>query len=921
MWRVVLLLAFVVGTWETRADDSEALCSNRGWRNETTGNCNCINGFFGWKCQNKYCPHGTSWHSKPLVSHKRNIERVPCSNAGNCDLDTGKCTCRPGYEGRACERMSCPTRRQIRFAQEFDEFYSNRVYDSNNVEPFHTNINIGVSGDTQNTPPGMDPMQGNKIWKAGAVPGLDPPCSGHGRCRTMYEAGTMWDGLTVQHPPVYYDSWEADKIQGCLCDPGWEGFDCSLRKCPWGRDPLDTSAAATGTTLKNEEYVISCQADAGYFAIDIMGGTTGPIPFDADPIFLKHMLEGVRGVGSVDVVMEEAPDGLPAVCHAAAAGLTTFTLLEHPGQLAPARINTVLAASRAQPASATALALTTGSGVISFISQYRLTCNACVNCHGQVRFRYGRSITDAISVAATGAATAIDTAVTGLFTASNAGWVDLSVTVTIPDDGTDNADKICSGADNTVHIDISSQYGNIPGLMLVDGSYREDLTYIEKGFGGESLNVTLSSNSGNGELYECSNQGSCDRSTGVCVCHAIEDFTVRDRHVTLSKSAASDTLGGAGTRGDCGYMEHNLGCRTEDASACSGQGTCAGGKCRCFTGFSGMDCRLRDCPVGTAWFDQPTSASTAHEQATCSNRGFCNRKTGICACQAGFTGAACDVQECPLDGEGRYCSGHGYCKSVNEIFRLYGLEYGHHLHPDLNNLQTWDGNMFHECICAANYAGGEYGHPLKTPEDPRDRPTIAAMGARPVPGWTGFSCNHRLCPRGDTNMEENNERNGLVQKEEQRVICSMGSTPTEGFKITHYGQTTNLIAASSNAAEIKRVIEAINTVGNVTVTIEHISGTACNAAQTSGTGVVISFDTEGGNHPNMVVESTTGIDVSVEGVTDGTSANLECGGPNQGMCDRRTGICECKSNRYSSDGENKMGANGDCSYRPDHLPY
>jgi len=26
-----------------------------------------------------------------------------------------------------------------------------------------------------------------------------------------------------------YDGWDADMIHGCVCDDGWEGYDCSLR--------------------------------------------------------------------------------------------------------------------------------------------------------------------------------------------------------------------------------------------------------------------------------------------------------------------------------------------------------------------------------------------------------------------------------------------------------------------------------------------------------------------------------------------------------------------------------------------------------------------------------------------------------------------------------------------------------------------
>jgi hypothetical protein len=43
-------------------------------------------------------------------------------------------------------------------------------------------------------------------------------CSGHGLCRYIRELST-------------YDAynWDAEKIQGCLCDAGFEGIDCAQR--------------------------------------------------------------------------------------------------------------------------------------------------------------------------------------------------------------------------------------------------------------------------------------------------------------------------------------------------------------------------------------------------------------------------------------------------------------------------------------------------------------------------------------------------------------------------------------------------------------------------------------------------------------------------------------------------------------------
>ena len=48
------------------------------------------------------------------------------------------------------------------------------------------------------------------------------------------------------------------------------------------------------------------------------------------------------------------------------------------------------------------------------------------------------------------------------------------------------------------------------------------------------------------------------------------------------------------------------------------------------------------CPSGKAWADQATGNDVAHQPAECSARGTCNRATGQCLCDTGFTGSACN---------------------------------------------------------------------------------------------------------------------------------------------------------------------------------------------------------------------------------------------------------------------------------------
>jgi len=94
---------------------------------------------------------------------------------------------------------------------------------------------------------------------------------------------------------------------------------------------------------------------------------------------------------------------------------------------------------------------------------------------------------------------------------------------------------------------------------------------------------------------------------------------------------------------------------------CNGHGVCdwCYDKCICQEGFGSpsdnimlgknirKDCSERVCPSGKAIADIPSSATQAHAQAECSNRGICNRDSGECKCFYPFAGYACERMSCP----------------------------------------------------------------------------------------------------------------------------------------------------------------------------------------------------------------------------------------------------------------------------------
>ncbi|KDO28907.1 hypothetical protein SPRG_05778 [Saprolegnia parasitica CBS 223.65] len=63
--------------------------------------------FTGADCSRRTCSRGKAFVDIPTANEAAH-QLVECSNRGLCDYASGVCQCFPGFEGKACERMSCP---------------------------------------------------------------------------------------------------------------------------------------------------------------------------------------------------------------------------------------------------------------------------------------------------------------------------------------------------------------------------------------------------------------------------------------------------------------------------------------------------------------------------------------------------------------------------------------------------------------------------------------------------------------------------------------------------------------------------------------------------------------------------------------------------------------------------------------------
>jgi len=243
----------------------EIACSGHGvCRDSPTYQCMCQAGWTSVDCSARTCPYDVAWFDRP-ISDGRAHQLAECSNNGLCDRTKGECTCAIGFEGGACERLSCPG---------------------------------------------------------------SPVCNGHGKCLTMSHRAELAElngdvtDLSYGATPNKPSTWDFDKIQGCACDQGYEGFDCSLRSCPYGDDPR-TAWYTSGNHL-DEVQMLTCtavgqgQAVDSTFRLSFRCGkynniqkvtinercTTDPIPWDATEKQVMAALVKLKTIGGETIGSE-----------------------------------------------------------------------------------------------------------------------------------------------------------------------------------------------------------------------------------------------------------------------------------------------------------------------------------------------------------------------------------------------------------------------------------------------------------------------------------------------------------------------------------------------------------------------------------------------------------------------------------------
>ena len=254
-------------------------------------------------------------------------------------------------------------------------------------------------------------------------------------------------------------------------------------------------------------------------------------------------------------------------------------------------------------------------------------------------------------------------------------------------------------------------------------------------------------------------------------------------------------------------LTHGAIANTICPNSCSGHGTCDSTRdCSCFAGFSGADCSERDCLTGPAWFAPPSATDVGHtEEYECSNAGTCDRATGICTCDSRFEGTACQRLKCPTGAGSTPCSGHGRCLTMAQIADDRN---DHSTFYETTYTGVWDADRIQGCACDI--------------------------------GFTGYDCSERVCISGDDPMT------GGQVDEIQDINCLCGSGECSGsFRLSFRGQLTTAIAPEADESDVEAALEALSTIGDVTVTLDNGAQGVCDPSNTAS----VQFLTEHGDLP------------------------------------------------------------------------
>jgi len=367
-------------------------------------------------------------------------------------------------------------------------------------------------------------------------------------------------------------------VSGCVCDPGWFGPDCTLRRCPTGDDPFTGMIGDVNGVQVNEKQIVTCVANGGSFTLEFDGQTTEAISFDAAVGDLVTHLEALKNVNSdYGSAIKVTYTGSNVIACTDAGNAITIEFLQNFGALPLLTPD----GSRLDHSSALFEPLITSTSSVTGTKE-NVECSNRGICEENT----------GVCTCSEGFATS-----NGYCEAGQRGDCGFATETIIdcPGEVACNGVGVCSGAPRYL-------------CECIEGYSGADCTEMVCPSGRSWFDFPVSTNSAHYSRTVCSDAGRCDKSTGTCECMvgftgaACERTACAGDDVFCSGNGHCESVEQmarhANDNGDFldvtyGVVENNP--ATWDYDKLYG--------CSCDAGFGGYDCSEMSCPFG----DDPDS--------------------------------------------------------------------------------------------------------------------------------------------------------------------------------------------------------------------------------------------------------------------------------------------------------------------------
>jgi len=231
-----------------------------------------------------------------------------CSGNGLCNKYS-QCECNEGFQGADCSEYICPSGRA----------WGDMATDTDTAHAVVECSNRGICDRTTGECTCMEGFTGAACERLSC----ESDCNDHGVCMSYrrFAERTMNDDSESY---TYETPWDADKVYGCVCDESFINYDCILRDCPHGDDPLTDGQV-------NEEQLLRCTSSGGSFVLYYKGKPSETISADATEAEVEAALTYINAIIGIDVTFSTGD----AVCNDEDTNIVTIEFTQNFGEQPP----------------------------------------------------------------------------------------------------------------------------------------------------------------------------------------------------------------------------------------------------------------------------------------------------------------------------------------------------------------------------------------------------------------------------------------------------------------------------------------------------------------------------------------------------------------------------------------------------------